>query len=148
MPNNQQQSIPITPGQRIIMQTVKDELFPCIEKLKDLLVEIQKCRISYQLYSPKLIDIESSYYEISESFFEVVKKLETPDILFKNADGGERNIVDYFQFRGAIKDNIAEGLNYVEIIDRTLDRKAGTIVNNRTFLISIIAVIISIYFAN
>jgi len=138
----------IRPGQRKIMVTVKDELFPQIEKLKDLLVKIQSCRISNQLFSIIMNNLENEYSMVSSNFFEVVKKLETPDILFQGVDGGDQNMIDYFQFRGAFKDNISEGLNYIEIIDRTLDRKFGVIVNNRTFLISIVAIIISIYFAN
>ena len=80
--------------------------------------------------------------------FEVVKKLETPYLIFEGMDGGERNIVDYFQFQGAFKQNISEEVGYVEIIDRTLDRKVGTIQNTRTFLISIVALVVSIYFAS
>lgn len=145
--NNQSQPIPVTPGQRIILNTVKDELFPQINNLKTILVEIQACRISYQLYSSKLSALVERYSNVSKNFFEVVKKLETPDILFERVEGEERNIVDYFQFQGAFKQNISEGVGYVEIIDRTLDRKVGTIQNTRTFLISIIALVVSIYFA-
>lgn len=147
MPNNNQ-SIPVTPGQRRILDTIKDELFPQIESLKKLIVEIQTCRISYQLYSRKLGILDAEYSRISKSFFEVVKKLETPDILFEGIEGGEKNVVDYFQFQNAFKQKIAEGVSYIEIIDRTLDRKIETIRNTRTFLISIIALVISIYLAN
>lgn len=146
--DNQRQQIPVTPGLRRILSTIKDELFPQIDNLKNLLVEIQSCRISYQLYSSRLSSLEKKYSNVSEDFFEVVKKLETPDILFKGVEGGERNIADYFQFQGAFKQNISEGVGYIEIIDRTLDRKIGTIQNTRTFLISIVALVVSIYFAN
>jgi hypothetical protein len=53
-------------------------------------------------------------------------------------------MIDYFQWQGVFKDNIKEGVEYIEIIDRTLDRKMGAIQNNRTFLISVIALVISI----
>jgi hypothetical protein len=148
MSDNQNKSTTLTPGQRKILETVKNELFPQIENLKKLIVNVQACRISYQLFSFKLQNLEKEYATVSKRFFEVVKKLETPDILFEGIEGEERNIVDYFQFQGAFKQNIGEGLTYVEIIDRTLDRKAGTIQNNRTFLISIIAIVVSIYYAN
>lgn len=147
MPPNNQQSMKITPGQRKILDTVKDELFPQVDNLKSILVDIQACRISYQLYSLKLSSLEKRYSKVLKDFFEVVKKLETPDILFEGVGGGERNIVDYFQFQGVFKQNISEGIGYVEIIDRTFDRKVGTIQNTRTFLISIIALGVSICFA-
>ncbi len=140
-----EKEIPITPGLKRILETVKDELFPKLERLKEVLVRIQACRISFHLYSKELWGIERDYHVASKGFFEVVKKLETPDILFAGIDGGEANIVPYYQFQGAFKQNIAEGIVYVEIIDRTLDRKVGTIQNSRTFLISILAVVISIF---
>jgi hypothetical protein len=144
MPNDNQQQKPLTPGTRKILNTIKDELFPQIEILKNLLVEFQQCRISYQLYSLKLHSLEIQYSTVAENFFKVVKKLETPNILFENVEGGEKNMIDYFQWQGVFKDNIKEGVEYIEIIDRTLDRKMGAIQNNRTFLISVIALVISI----
>jgi len=144
MPNNE---IPITDGQRKILETVKDELFPQLVNLRNLLVRIQECRIYYQLHSFKLHELDKEYSRVSRDFFVVVQKLETPDILFEGVAGGKENIVHYFQFAGAFKQKIAEGVGYVEIIDRTLDRKIGTIRTTRIFLISIIAIVISIYFA-
>ena len=83
------QQIPVTSGQKVILETIKSELFPQIEKLKDVLMKIQACRISFQIYSKELQGIENDYYIASKGFFEIVKKLETPDILFKNVAGGK-----------------------------------------------------------
>jgi len=143
MPPNQ---IPVSTGGRRILNTVKEELFPVIDRLKDILVHVQKVRISYQLYSPILSNLEKEYTQVSADFFEVVRKLQTPDVLFDGLSDNPQNIVDYFQYQGAFQKNIEQGLNYVEIVDRTLDRKTQSIQNTRTFLISIIAIVVSILF--
>lgn len=144
MSNIKSSPIPATSGQKRIMETIQKELFPQIEDLKRVIVEIQTCRIFYQLYSVRLREIEIKYEKTLKNFFEAVNKLETPDILFSGLEKSDQNAVDYFQFQGAFKQNISEGIIYVEIIDRTLDRKLGAIQNNRTFLISSIALIISL----
>ncbi len=134
----------ISEGGKRILDTVQKELFPSLEKLKDILVRIQKVRISWQLYSLELHKLEKEYYQASSDFFSTVRKLQTPDILFSGLENNPQHIVDYFQFQGAFQNNIAQGINYIEIIDRTLDRKAQNIQNNRIFLISITAIVISL----
>src|SRR3954465_9805791 len=96
---NTNQNIPLTPGQQKILITIKDELLPKVDKLKNLLVDIQTYRVSYKLYSRKLSVFEKKYSEVSKGFFEIAKKLETPDILFDGVEGGDENMVGYFQFR-------------------------------------------------
>jgi len=135
--------IPISEGGKRVLTTIKDELFPCINKLKDVLVRTQKVRISYQLYLKILTVLEKEYNEISSKFFDVVRKLDTPDILFLGLEDDKQNMVAYFQFQEGFKRTIDQGLTYVEIIDRTLDRKTQNIQNNRTFLISVLAIVIS-----
>lgn len=134
---------PATTGQKIIMNTIQKELFPTLESLKELLVRIQKLRIIFPLYSKELSLIEKDYEKTAVAFFEVTRKLQTPDILFKDSKE-DRNIVDYFQFRGAFVQNISEGASYIEIIDRTLDRKRGTIQNSRTLFLALSALVVSI----
>jgi hypothetical protein len=143
---NDEKMIPITTGQQKILETLWNDLFPQIEVLKDLMVNIQACRVSCQIYSLKLNQLEKRYSEASQTFFGVVKKLETPDILFQDTENAkDNNMVAYFQYQSAFKQNIAEGISYVEIIDRTLDRKSGSVQNNRTLLISLFALFASIY---
>ena len=144
MPQQVLNQIHISEGGKRVLTTVKDELFPCINKLKDVLVSTQKIRISYQLYSPVLVSLEKEYIKICSEFFEIVRKLDTPDILFQGLQKNDQNIVAYFQFQEGFKRSIDKGLNYVEIIDRTLDRKTQNIQNNRTFLISVLAIVISV----
>ena len=135
--------IPVTSGQKIIMNTVQKELFPTLESLKELLVRIQKLRIAFPLYSRELSLIEKEYTQIAVDFFEVTRKLQTPDILFKDSKD-DQNMVDYFQFRGAFIQNISEGASYIEIIDRTLDRKSEMIQNSRTLFLALVALVVSI----
>ncbi len=142
MPPNQ---IPISIGGKKILNTVKDELFPIINDLKSILISVQRIRISYQLYSLDLSKTEKEYTQEVVKFFEVVRKLQTPDLLFEGLDGDFQNMADYFQYQGAFQKVIEQGLNYVEIIDRTLDRKTQNIQSNRVFLISVIAIVISIF---
>lgn len=145
LPNHTPIHTPISEGGKRILNSVKDELFPLLEKTKDVMVRIQKIRISHQLNSPRLNELENEYSDIMARFFEVVRKLQTPDILFMGLKQEDtQNIVDYFNYQNAFQKNIEQGLNYVEIIDRTLDRKMQNIQNNRAFLFSILAIIISI----
>ena len=125
------------------MNTVHKELFPTLESLKELLIRTQKLRIVFPLYSKELVLIEKEYRQTAVDFFEVTRKLQTPDILFKDSKE-DKNIVDYFQFRGAFVQSISEGSSYVEIIDRTLDRKRETIQNSRTLFLALLALVVSI----
>jgi hypothetical protein len=137
-------SLQITEGGKKILNTVSAELFPVVKRMKELLIKVQKCR-PFSLYSPELIELEKEYYEISAQFFTVATKLETPDILFEGFNKEkEEPMIAYFQYRGAFVQNIDEGAKYIEIIDRTLDRKNQNIQNFRTFIIAIIAVVVGI----
>jgi len=139
-----QNELKISEGGKRILNTCQKELFPTINKLKELLISIQKCRISYQLYSSNLNKLEKEYYEISLNFFEVSRKLETPDIIFEGLEGEAQYMADYFQYQNAFLQNLSDGKNYVEIIDRTLDRKSQSIQNNRTFLLAVVAIIVAL----
>ncbi len=134
----------VTEGVKLILKTVKDELFPVIGELKDVLIHIQKIRISYQIHSPALRALENKYTRTAAIYFEVVRKLQAPDILFAGMQNNDENMIGYFQYQGAFQKNIDEGISCIEIIDRTLDRKSQNIQNNRTFLLSIVAIITSI----
>ncbi|HEY9584793.1 MAG TPA: hypothetical protein VJI33_04435 [Candidatus Paceibacterota bacterium] len=134
----------VSDGGKKILNTVKDELFPILNQLKDLLVSIQKCRINFSIYSKELSDLELKYSDLATSFFTVTKKLKTPDILFSGLDDNPQNIADYFQFQDAFSLSIEEGTKYVEIIDRTLDRKSQNIQNFRTIILAFTAIVISI----
>ena len=126
------------------METVHKELFPILNELKQLLVDIQGLRIVFPLYSKRLNKYDTQYQDIAKRFFIVVQKLETPDILFKDLPNNPQDIASYFQFEGAVSKNINEGSKYVEIIDRTLDRKRQTIFNSWTLFLAILAIVISI----
>ena len=144
MPN---QTIPVTNSERRILEVVKDELFPQIEDLKKVMVDLQSCRISWQVFSKRISKLEKDYSEVSGRFFGVVRKLETPDILFSGLEVEDvSNMSAYFNYQHAFKQNLSEGIGFVEIIDRTLDRKIGRINNNRTLWLAIVAIMISIYF--
>jgi len=67
----EQKQIPISEGAKIILDTVKDELFPAVGKLKKLLNSLQKCRVSFQLYSSRLNEFEEEYASTSDTFFAV-----------------------------------------------------------------------------
>lgn len=140
--NNKQ--IPLSEGGKIMLNIVKDELFPLQNDLKNLLLDIQKCRIKLPFYSKKLNLLENKYFELSIKFFDIVRKLETPDILFKGLKDDPLNIANYFQFHEAISKNINDGSKYIEIIDRTLDRKKEMVQNFRTLILAFAAIIISI----
>lgn len=139
-----QNELKVSEGGKRILNTCQKELFPTLNKLKELLISIQKCRISFQLYSRQLDKFEKDYHNVSLVFFEVSRKLETPDIIFEGLSGEAQYIADYFQYQNAFLQNLADGRNYVEIIDRTLDRKNQNIQNNRTFLLAIIAIVVSL----
>jgi hypothetical protein len=141
---NKNEQIPLSDGGKIMLNIVKDELFPLQNDLKNLLLDTQKCRISLPFYSKKLNSLENKYFELSIKFFDIVRKLETPDILFKGLKDDPLNIANYFQFHEAISKNINEGSKYIEIIDRTLDRKKEIIQNFRTLILAFVAIIISI----
>lgn len=134
----------ISKGTKRILDTMQQDLFPSLSRLRELLVRIQKFRISSQLYSTELHKLELEYSGISTSFFTIVKKLETPDILFEGLEGESQNMIDYFQWQNAFSKNLDEGSKYIEIIDRTLDRKNQSIQNNRTFVFALLAIFISL----
>ena len=138
------ENIPVSEGTKRIMETVHKELFPILNELKQLLVDIQGLRIVFPLYSKRLNKYDTQYQDIAKRFFIVVQKLETPDILFKDLPNNPQDIASYFQFEGAVSKNINEGSKYVEIIDRTLDRKRQTIFNSWTLFLAILAIVISI----
>src|SRR3970040_1750600 len=94
-----QNQISISEGGKRILNTVQDELFPVLNRLKELLLSVQKCRTMIPIYSPKLNRLESEYSDVSSEFFTVVRKLETPDILFENLDKNSQNIASYFSFQ-------------------------------------------------
>lgn len=141
------EQVKVTPGQKRIMDTVQSELFPTLNLLKSLLVRIQKIRIKFPLYSRELTLTQKEYEKASAEFFEIARKLQTPDLLFHDMKE-DRNIVDYFQFRGAFEQNISEGFSYVEIIDRTLDRKQSAIQNSRTLILALVALLVSLLSLN
>ena len=138
------QQIPISDAGRVILNTVKDELFPLTNELKDILVQTQQVRISYQVYSERVNKLDKRYSELCTKLFVVIRKLETPDILFEGLGDTPQHMIDYFNFQQATQKSINDAVNYVEITDRTLDRKMQSIQNNRTMLVSLIAVLISI----
>jgi hypothetical protein len=135
----------ISEGGRIILNTVKDELFPLTEKLKNILVRVHSYRSTLlETNSKQLYEIESEYSRVSADFFVVTTKLQSSDLLFKDLPGEPQNIADYFQYQDAFQKNIDQGIGYIEIIDRTLDRKIQDIHNKVTLVISILAILISI----
>lgn len=142
---NNNKTIPITSSEQRILMVVKEELFPQIEKIKKLMVDIQTCRTTYQLYSKQLNELEREYTSISKEFFSVVRKLETPDILFVDINDDNSNVVAYFKYKQGFSQSISEGVGYIEVVDRTLDRKLGKINNNRTLLIALAAVLIPLW---
>lgn len=129
-----------------MMEIVHKELFPALNELKQLLVDIQGLRIIFPLYSKELKRHDTQYQDIRKRFFTVVQKLETPDILFKGLPNNPQDIASYFQFEGAISKNINEGSKYVEIIDRTLDRKRQTVFNSWTLFLAVLAIVVSVTF--
>jgi len=137
-------NIPLSEGTKILLDTIQKELFPILNDLKQLLVDIQGLRITFPLYSKRLNIYNIKYQTIAKSFFTVVQKLETPDILFKDLPKNHKAIASYFQFHEAMSKNIGEGSRYVEIIDRTLDRKRQTIFNSWTIFLATLAIVISL----
>lgn len=135
---------PVSQGTQRILVAVQSELFPAIKELRELLLETQKIKIPYFLFSNELTKRKLGYTEVTTRFFTVVKKLETPEILFEGLTNDMEYMSDYFQLQGAFLSNIETGLRYVEIIDRTLDRKSQDIQNNRTITLAFIAILISI----
>ncbi len=55
---NNGKTIPITISEQRVLTVVKDELFPQIEKIKKIMVDIQTYRITYQLHSKQLNELE------------------------------------------------------------------------------------------
>lgn len=141
------ENIQVSEGTKRIVETVHKELFPILNELKQLLVDIQGLRIVFPLYSKELKKYDTQYQDIAKRFFIVVQKLETPDILFKDLPNNPQDIASYFQFEGAVGKNVNEGSKYVEIVDRTLDRKRQTIFNSWTLFLAILAIVISTVFA-
>jgi hypothetical protein len=138
------ETIPVSEGVKILLNTIQKELFPILNELKQLLVDIQELRIKFPLYSKKLNEYNKKYQQITKRFFITVQKLETPDILFKDIPSNPQDMAGYFQFQGAMGKNIEEGSKYIEIIDRTLDRKSQNIFNSWTVFLAIVAIIISV----
>lgn len=137
-------TIPVSDGTKILLDTIQKELFPVLNELKQLLIDTQELRIKFPLYSKRLKEYDNRYQEITKKFFIVVQKLETPDILFKDLPNNPQNIASYFQFQGAMSKNIEEGSKYVEIVDRTLDRKRQTIFNSWTLFLAITAIVLGL----
>lgn len=54
-------------------------------------------------------------------------------------------IADYFSYKNAFQKSIEEGVKYIEIIDRTLDRKRQGIQFFWTFLLAVIAIVVSFF---
>lgn len=138
------QEIPVSEGTKVMLDTIQNELFPVLEKLKKLLVDVQSCRIRFPLYSPKLNSLEIEYGDISVDFFNVARKLDTPDILFKGLKEDTQNIASYLQFRNVTAEKISDGSRYLEILDRTLDRKKESIINAWTLVLAFLAILVSI----
>lgn len=140
--------IPVSEGTKRMLDTFQKELLPALDSMRKLVIEVQSCRITFPFYSHKLTVLQKKYNEISIEFFNVVRKLETPDILFKDISENPQNIASYLQFQPAMSKSIADGSNYIEILDRALDRKNESIQNTRTLAIAMIAIFISIYTSN
>src|ERR1700733_7009661 len=133
MPPNQ---IPVSEADKRILETIRTEFFPALNKIKDLLTRIQSTRLVFFLYSPGLSKLEQEYFEISQALFVIDRKLTTPDILFEGLSNIDEGAAAYFRFNEAIKKGLAEATGYIEIVDRTLDRKKQTLQNNRTLLLA------------
>lgn len=142
---NKEKQIPVSEGTKIILNIVQSELLPTVDKMRKLLIDVQNCRIKFHLYSPELNNLQKEYNNISVIFFNIARKLETPDILFKDLKPDPQDIVGYFQFQVAISKHLNDGSNYIEILDRTLDRKNESIQNARTLILAIMAILISIF---
>ncbi len=127
------------------MNTVKDELFPVLNDLNQLMLEIHSLRIVFPLYSSELKKYDSKYQDIAGKFFTIVQKLETPDILFEGLPENPQDIASYFQLEAAFRKNIARGSRYIELLDRILDRKRQTIFNSWTLLLGAIAILVGLF---
>jgi chromosome segregation ATPase len=145
MTENNKNQIPVSEGTKRMLNLVKDEFFPITNEIKELLIEIQKIRIKIPIFSKKLNNLEKEYEDVSKRFYSVVKKLETPDDLFEGLESNQQDIVGYFQFQKPIANNINSSSKYIEIIDRTLDRKKERIQNFRTLVLAIVAIVISVF---
>lgn len=145
--NSSQKEIPLSVGGQVMLNVVHKELLPMLNKIRELLINIQKCDIKCPLYSRELNDLEKNYINVVSAFFLIIKKIESPDELFKGLEIKQddfQHIADYFQFQPAISKSVAEGFGYIEIADRTLDRKKQTIQNTRSFLLAVISILIAI----
>lgn len=139
-----QTQVPVSEPEKRILEALRVEFFPVLNKLKDLLTRMQNCRLFFYVFSPSLSDLEKEYFDISAELFVIDKKLTTPDVLFKGLNGENIAMLAYFRWRPMIIQSLSEAMNYTEIIDRNLDRKRQTINNNRTTCLALIAILASI----
>jgi hypothetical protein len=139
------QQIPVSQPEKRILETFRVEFFPEIQKLKDVLIRIQGCKLYMRLYSPQLPTLEQEYLNTVSKLFLIDRKLTTLDVLFEGLTNTAENMQAYFKYQVMIKEKLSEMSSYIEIIDRTLDRKKQTLQNNRTLVIAVVALIVGLF---
>ena len=60
--------IKVSEPEKRILETLRIEFFPILNKLKDLLIQIQKYRLLFYVFSAQLPKFENEYFNISSEF--------------------------------------------------------------------------------
>ncbi len=134
----------------------KDELLPCIKRIRELAIETSQFRVGFwsSILRKSISGLEEKHKKTSVQFINLYHKWSTPDLLFQ-ALGEEYkkppklgNIMgDYFNAQNAVMAHFNEGFRLLAYVDRILTEQSTAIYNRISVTLSIIAVTISIIVA-
>jgi len=153
--NNQHQKNPFghEEASKILLNFAKNELLPMKGKLMDFFAEasIFRPNINMSFYRKGFKILENEYSRLTRESSELLKKYETPDIIFKGLDIPKGNKTElayvmhtYFNFTPSIKPIIGDCLRLLEISDRILSNKRNTMDFKVSVILSIIAIVIAL----
>lgn len=138
---------------KILLDFTKNELFPIKNNLMDFLIEVStfKPNIVKSFYRKKLNRIENKYIDLTKLFSDLLRKYETPDIIFKSLDVPNQDkekigyvMKTYMNFATSIKPILGDCLRLLEIIDRAISNKRNVADFKMSIILSIIAITIAL----
>ncbi len=136
-----------------ILTFTKDEMFPCLEDIRKLAVEVSGARLKYVeiFYNQRLRGQRKKYGKSFRDFLTLHRKWSTPDILYEAIKVNPRDSVkaarmmqDYMNSAPAVKPHLDEGFRLLNQIDKALTNQETASYNRITVLLSLLAITISI----
>jgi hypothetical protein len=144
-------SIPLTPAEKIIVKFVHEELIPTTQQLNVLAVDCVLIHVGFFDFfrNSNLTKLESKYRKTAHQFMALYRKWSDPDELFaslnaKTDEQSGQTMVDYMKFEPAIKEHFDRGFRLIMQIQDYLNTKSTSLYNRIALTLSAVAITVAI----